>query len=100
MSSLGQYVANYISEYKFDAVGILKKLCTNLKFCAENLDIFTHTQSLGKSRKNNLISTRYIKDEIHMGGVLLALQNLEQYFNKVDFLCLIYAYIKYCINEN
>ena len=50
------------------------------------LDEFTYVKSLGKSRKNNLISTRYMKNEIQHGGALFILKNLKEYFKKIDYL--------------
>jgi len=50
------------------------------------IDIFTHTKSLGKSRKNNLISTRYIKQDEQLGGVLFLINNLSEYFQNIHFL--------------
>ena len=57
------------------------------------LDEFTYVKSLGKSRKNNLISTRYMKNEIQHGGALFILKNLNEYFNNID-------YLSFCTQEN
>jgi len=50
------------------------------------LDEFTYVKSLGKSRKNNLISTRYMKNETQHGGALFILKNLKEYFKNIDYL--------------
>jgi rfaE bifunctional protein nucleotidyltransferase chain/domain len=49
------------------------------------IDSYINTKSLGKSRKSNLISTRYQNQEQHDGGILLALKIFKQFFNKIDF---------------
>ena len=51
----------------------------------EIIDEFTFVRSLGKSRKNNIISTRYLNKESQKGGALFIYENLNQYFKKCDF---------------
>ena len=50
------------------------------------IDQFTFVKSLGKSRKNNIISTRFIKKENQLGGSYFIYKNIKQYFHKADFL--------------
>lgn len=49
-------------------------------------DKFIFTQSLGKSRKNNIISTRYKKTEVYDGGSLMIAKILLEYFANVTIL--------------
>ena len=55
-------------------------------------DKFIFTQSLGKSRKNNIISTRYKKTEIYEGGSLMIAKILTNYFSNVNFLTYVSNY--------
>lgn len=50
------------------------------------IDEFIFTQSLGKSRKNNIISTRFKKNENYDGGSLMIAKILAQYFNNITLL--------------
>ena len=50
------------------------------------VDKFIFTKSLGKSRKNNIISTRYKKTEIYDGGSLMIAKILSNYFKNVSLL--------------
>jgi rfaE bifunctional protein nucleotidyltransferase chain/domain len=45
-------------------------------------DKFVFSKSLGKSRKNNLISTRYIKTEFQHGGALMIYLIIQSFFKK------------------
>lgn len=45
-------------------------------------DKFVFLKSLGKSRKNNLISTRYIRAEVQHGGVLMIYLIIQSFFKK------------------
>lgn len=45
-------------------------------------DKFVFAKSLGKSRKNNLISTRYIKADVQYGGVLMIYIIIQSFFKK------------------
>ena len=49
-------------------------------------DEFTFVKSLGKSRKNNIISSRYIKKESQVGGANFIYKNIKQFVSQVDFL--------------
>lgn len=49
------------------------------------IDEFTFVKSLGKSRKNNIISSRYINKETQVGGANFIYQNIKQFVSKVDF---------------
>ncbi len=50
------------------------------------IDQFTFVKSLGKSRKNNIISTRLMNKESQPGGSLFIYKNIKQYFKSADFL--------------
>lgn len=50
------------------------------------IDQFIFTQSLGKSRKNNIISTRFERKEIYDGGSLMIAKILSEYFFNVTIL--------------
>jgi rfaE bifunctional protein nucleotidyltransferase chain/domain len=50
------------------------------------IDEFTFVKSLGKSRKNNIISSRYIKKESQVGGANFIYKNIKQFVSQVDFL--------------
>ena len=50
------------------------------------VDEFTFVKSLGKSRKNNIISSRYIKKETQIGGANFIYQNIKQFISNTDFL--------------
>lgn len=49
------------------------------------VDEFTFVKSLGKSRKNNIISSRYIKKETQIGGANFIYQNIKQFIPDTDF---------------
>ena len=57
-----------------------------LIFGDQIIDQFTFVKSLGKSRKNNIISTRYINKESQLGGSFFIYKNIKQYFKNADFL--------------
>jgi len=57
-----------------------------LVFGDQIIDQFTFVKSLGKSRKNNIISTRFIKKENQLGGSYFIYKNIKQYFHNADFL--------------
>ena len=92
-----------------DQRNLLKKLIVKKKFDFESLtkkkikdpilvigdiiiDRFVFTQSLGKSRKNNIISTRFKKTEIYDGGSLMVVKILADFFSNISFLT--------CLNSN
>ena len=50
------------------------------------IDKFIFTQSLGKSRKNNMIATRFKKTEVYDGGSLMIAKILSEYFTNINFL--------------
>ena len=50
------------------------------------IDKFIFTQSLGKSRKNNIISTRFKKVENYDGGSLMVAKILSKYFSNIKML--------------
>lgn len=50
------------------------------------IDKFIFTQSLGKSRKNNIISTRFKKVENYDGGSLMIAKILSKYFSNISML--------------
>ena len=79
---------NIIIKNQFD----FEKITTNkikkpiLVFGDIIFDKFVFTQSLGKSRKNNIISTRFKKTELYDGGSLMIAKILAEYFANVSIL--------------
>jgi rfaE bifunctional protein nucleotidyltransferase chain/domain len=51
-------------------------------------DIIVFVRALGKSNKNNVISTQFLKEEVTDGGVLLVIKFLQFFFKKIDYLYL------------
>ena len=50
------------------------------------LDVMRFVEPSGKANKNTIIATRFIKEELNSGGVLLIINYLNNFFNKIDFL--------------
>lgn len=50
------------------------------------LDVMRFVEPSGKANKNTIIATRFIKEELNSGGVLLIMKYLNNFFNKIDFL--------------
>ena len=79
---------NIISKNKFNFEKVtIKKINKPILILGDIiLDKFIFTQSLGKSRKNNIISTRFKKTEIYDGGSLMVAKVLSEYFSDVSIL--------------
>ena len=50
------------------------------------LDIIKTSIPSGKSNKNNIIATRLIGEELNLGGTLLVLNFLSQFYKKIDYV--------------
>ena len=50
------------------------------------LDVMKFVLPSGKSNKNNIIATRFIKEEINLGGTLLVLNFISQFYKHIDYL--------------
>ena len=50
------------------------------------LDIIKFVLPSGKSNKNNIIATRFVNKEINLGGTLLVLNFISQFYKSVEFL--------------
>ena len=50
------------------------------------LDIMKFVLPSGKSNKNNIIATRFLKEEINLGGTLLILNFISQFYKEIDYL--------------
>lgn len=50
------------------------------------LDIMRFVEPSGKANKNTIIATRFTKEELNAGGVLLIINYLNNFFRKIDFL--------------
>ena len=68
------------------------------------LDIIKFVLPSGKSNKNNIIATRFIKEEINLGGTLLVLNFIAQFYKSVEFLFVgnnqEFNFLKNKINKN
>ncbi len=51
------------------------------------IDKYTYVETLGKSQKNQIISTKYRSKQIYGGGTILVSQLLNKFFDRVDYLC-------------
>ena len=62
------------------------------------LDIIKTSIPSGKSNKNNIIATRLIGEELNLGGTLLVLNFLSQFYKKIDYVFIVikkgYLFIK------
>ena len=50
------------------------------------VDIMKFVLPSGKSNKNNIIATRFLKEEINLGGTLLILNFISQFYKEIDYL--------------
>lgn len=50
------------------------------------LDVMKFVLPSGKSNKNNIIATRFINKEINLGGTLLVLNFISQFYKHIDYL--------------
>ncbi len=50
------------------------------------IDTYRYVETLGKSAKNNILSTKKIKQENYGGGIILVLNYLSNFLNKIDYL--------------
>ena len=68
------------------------------------IDILRFVKPSGKSNKNNIIATRFIKEEENLGGALLSLNFLSQFFKNIDYYFIgnknDLNYIKKYLNKN
>ena len=68
------------------------------------LDIMKFVLPSGKSNKNNIIATRFLKEEINLGGTLLILNFISQFYKEIDYLFVgnkkDYNFLKTKINSN
>jgi rfaE bifunctional protein nucleotidyltransferase chain/domain len=68
------------------------------------LDIIKFVKPSGKSNKNNIIATQFIKQETNLGGALLALNYLSQFFKQIEYLFVgtenDFKFIKRNLNKN
>ena len=53
------------------------------------IDIHSNVKVLGKSQKSNVVSTNFVKDDEYGGGVILATNFLNEFFDHVDLLAFI-----------
>lgn len=59
------------------------------------VDKYTYVETLGKSLKNQIISTKYKYQKVFGGGTILVNSLFNKFFNKVDFLCVNNNYNNY-----
>lgn len=59
------------------------------------VDKYTYVETLGKSQKNQIISTKYKYQKVFGGGTMLVNSLFNKFFNKVDFLCVNNSYNNY-----
>ena len=68
------------------------------------LDIIKFVLPSGKSNKNNIIATRFVNKEINLGGTLLVLNFVSQFYKSVEFLFVgdkkEFNFLKKKINKN
>ncbi len=68
------------------------------------LDVMKFVLPSGKSNKNNIIATRYVKEEINLGGTLLVLNFIAQFYKHIDYLFVgnnkDYKFLKNKISKN
>lgn len=82
---------------KIDKVAILnffkknnqKKINKKILILGEPIiDKYTYVDILGKSQKNQIISTSELNKKVIGGGTILVTQYLSKFFEKVDYLCI------------
>ena len=108
---LTENAKNYLKNFK------KKELTNNFKKLIANpsskkifiigdsiLDIIKFVKPSGKSNKNNIIATQFIKQETNLGGSLLALNYLSQFFKVIEYLFVgnenDFKFIKKNLNKN
>ncbi|WP_440675429.1 PfkB family carbohydrate kinase [Candidatus Pelagibacter sp. HIMB1593] len=95
---------NYLLGPKFKEF-IKKKINEKILIIGDPIiDVLRFVRPSGKSNKNNIIATRFLKQEENLGGVLLVLNFLSQFFKSIDYYFIgnknDLNYIKRYLNEN
>jgi rfaE bifunctional protein nucleotidyltransferase chain/domain len=84
---------------------IKKKINKNILIIGDPIiDILRFVKPSGKSNKNNIIATRFLREEKNLGGTLLTLNFLSQFFKNIDYYFIgninDFNYIKKYLNKN
>lgn len=76
---------NYLLGLKFKDF-IKKKISKKILIIGDPIiDVLRFVKPSGKSNKNNIIATRFLKEEENLGGTLLILNYLSQFFKNIDY---------------